>query len=165
MPKTTNIAPASETLDYQQVLARVEAFLEDTGLRDFCSNACHVHCCGNCYKLPTACRRNEGRRLMCSLYFCEDLFYVFARSEASWTHSPEQSAWIYLRRAALDQLSRLLRNDNPYFTVNSPELVKNFRLSAEIVSRATSPAAKQLVADNLLRNRDVYVQRVNRQSS
>ena len=142
-------APKPRTLNYQQVLALVEAFVVETGLRDFCSNTCHGKCCQGCYNSPNACHQNEGRRLPCSIYFCSRVSECIGKDNPAggvWL-----SAWYDLRFKALQQLDAMLRPANPYFAVNKSKLVRKFRLPETLVLAATSDAGKQLVKERLPR--------------
>lgn len=60
-------------LNYAQTLELVEAFMKRTYIRYYCENICRGDCCGECYTRPTACHKNEGRRLACSMYLCMDI--------------------------------------------------------------------------------------------
>lgn len=62
-----------KTLNYNQTLNTVEAFMDTSGIRDYCSNICKGHCCNKCYTTKWACHLNEGRRLACSIYMCDTL--------------------------------------------------------------------------------------------
>jgi len=58
------------TLDYHQTLDMVEAFMEASGIRAYCTNICKGRCCENCYTSKNACHKHEGRRISCSAYIC-----------------------------------------------------------------------------------------------
>ena len=67
---------------YKETLDRVEMFMNDSGIRDFCSKICRGMCCMNCYESENACHKNEGRRLACSLFICDSLKYIlFSKKE------------------------------------------------------------------------------------
>jgi hypothetical protein len=57
-------------LNYAQTLDKVEAFMEASGIRAFCTNMCKGDCCSGCYESKEACHKHEGRRMSCSVYLC-----------------------------------------------------------------------------------------------
>jgi len=60
-------------MDYEEALNKVEYFMNKSGIRDFCTDTCQGFCCGSCYTSKNACYRNEGRRLSCSVFLCQNL--------------------------------------------------------------------------------------------
>jgi len=76
-------------MNYAQTLDMVEAFMEASGIRAFCTNMCKGDCCSGCYETKQACHRHEGRRMSCSIYLCyfkttgvgDDLMFPFKSAE------------------------------------------------------------------------------------
>lgn len=60
-------------LTYNEALSKIENFMISTGIRKFCSDSCKGKCCLGCYDSEKSCVKNEGRRLSCSIWVCNEM--------------------------------------------------------------------------------------------
>ncbi|MCX6743037.1 MAG: hypothetical protein NT116_02255 [Candidatus Parcubacteria bacterium] len=118
--------------NYQETLDKIEKFMNDSGIRDFCSEQCHGKCCSGCYeKNPDACHRNEGRRLACSAFICSSLrVLIFSPNEAElWDHIcmniNHQHAEADLKHA----------HKSLYHTPYPAEAKKNYRVKKTVLAK------------------------------
>ncbi len=58
------------TLNYTQTMEIIEAFMNASDIRKYCTDICKGQCCGECYTSENACHKHEGRRISCSAYVC-----------------------------------------------------------------------------------------------
>lgn len=66
----TTTATARTILSYQEALERIEAFMVDSGIRQFCSEVCHGECCRE-----IACQQKiqpgeQCRKINCVAFVC-----------------------------------------------------------------------------------------------
>jgi len=61
-----------KTYTYKEAISIVEKFMIESGIRWYCSKYCNGKCCKGCYTSDNACHKNEGRRLSCSIYTCNN---------------------------------------------------------------------------------------------
>ena len=54
-------------MKYEEALETIEKFNTDSGLRDFCTDACKGSCCWEC---TDHCFKRGERRIVCSTFFC-----------------------------------------------------------------------------------------------
>lgn len=65
-------------IGHKQTMKAIEDFMEDSGIREICSNICHGSCCGrDCFTSDKACHKNEGRRVACSIFLCGKITRIF----------------------------------------------------------------------------------------
>lgn len=111
---------------YPEALEQIEKFMEDSRIRDICSNYCFGHCCMGCYESKEACRSNEGRRLSCSFFICgilKDLFF----------NGDEREIYQKVSNIIRERMSEALGGSrkNPCFTVNDKVVRDAFRIDRE----------------------------------
>jgi hypothetical protein len=64
-------------LNYEETVDLIDKFMKDSGIRTFCEHYCKGACCGTeCFNSKNACHKNEGRRLACSFYLCQEVAYL-----------------------------------------------------------------------------------------
>jgi len=70
-------------LTYEHTLNIVDKFMIDSGIRDFCTNACGSRCCTGCKdNNPLRCTKLGERRLSCTTYLCHSLvIHAFTSKE------------------------------------------------------------------------------------
>jgi len=108
-------------LNYQESLEIIENFMEESRIREYCTDICKGECCGECYNSENACHRNEGRRLGCSIFLCNPIKRLL------------------LKRGTRQLYNRTLQKieeeicgvENMYFNVNTQKMKDNFSINKD----------------------------------
>lgn len=138
MAKTTSVP-----LTYDQVLARAEQIMADSGIRQFCHNICKGFCCydhyyGDCRKSKNACHLNEDRRLACSLYSCGPLLklikHILMPGDASW--DVRVTMFMFMWGCCTHQITEAGMKQNPHFFPVPQKVRKKFSLKQSDANRA-----------------------------
>jgi hypothetical protein len=110
-------------LTHDETLELVEEFMRKSGIRRYCSDFCRGHCCGKCYNSDNACRKNEGRRLACSIYLCYDIVKPTFPPKAAELRAD-------LRYEINQALRRASKQEYPevYFKPYSKAVIERFKL-------------------------------------
>lgn len=110
------------TYIYKETVEIVEEFMKETRIREYCTQVCKGYCCHTCYGSKNACRKNEGRRLACSIFVC-----IALRN----TIFPEKRDRLIYNKANRDILTELDRHTtgNPYFVPYQENVIRDFRIS------------------------------------
>ncbi len=56
--------------NYTETLELIEELMQNTGIREYCTDMCKGACCQGCHDSENACYKHEGRRLGCSTFLC-----------------------------------------------------------------------------------------------
>ena len=100
-------------ISYKRAMEIVEKFMEETGIRDFCTNYCRGWCCNEagdengCYEGKNSCAK-IGRKLECSMFICNQLRDVINGASAKRDKDGRVISDIFgdLRREIINKIHR-----------------------------------------------------------
>ncbi len=118
-----------KTLNYDQTMDIVEAFMDASGIRDYCSDICKGRCCDKCYTTERACHLNEGRRLACSIFMCNPLTKNIREAKREITDAIRYVSGNY---------------DNIYYYIPPKNLFTDLRVSAKIIKLLSPEHAEEV---------------------
>lgn len=125
-------------ISYEKALHRIEKFMGDSGIRDFCSNHCYGACCTECYTSTAACHKNESRRLACSFFIC------FALRELLF-NDYEQETYQKVSNIIIEEMRKVVGGHrNVYFTVNDKVIRDAFKVDIKILSMLNKLSVKKI---------------------
>jgi hypothetical protein len=117
---------------YGEALNKIENFMIDSGIRKFCSEVCKGRCCLGCYESEKSCVKNEGRRLSCSIWVCNEMLNLI--------FSERDKLRITILRDKITEDLQYWMNalsyhrKNVYFNPHSEYVMKNFRINKKFVN-------------------------------
>ena len=115
---------------YQETLEIIEKFMIDTRIREYCESICKGVCCGDCYDSDHACSKNEGRRLPCSFFVCEQLRNRF--------DTAIRNQWRAAAVAVERRVESHMDMKSCYFNVNTPKVQRAFRVQKSLIDDLVS---------------------------
>ena len=131
------------SISYKDSLDIIEKFMEESGLRNYCTYICKGKCCGICYTSKNACHKNEGRRISCSIFMCNQLNYLLNRcaDDISIVNKDEfHKNYIYLfgklRGYIYSHIEKTLQayvGYNVYFKPHTKELIETIKFSKQLL--------------------------------
>lgn len=111
-----------KSLTYNQTLQIIDRFMEDSGIRKFCTNVCQGKCCKTCSQdSPECCMVTGDTRLSCSIYICNSLAKtIFSRREYKIFYKIQETILLitYKHRQKEKSLQAM------YYYLPSPEIKK-----------------------------------------
>jgi hypothetical protein len=135
---------------YEELLAVVEKFMIDSGIREYCTEKCQGHCCQECReRRPETCFNTDGRRLACSVFLCSEMDYLLWQFDGYGDFQMFCSDVIrYLSNLyyfyRLDQ-----EGNNPFFYPPCNAVITSFRWSRYSVERILSPQLAEKIKSAL----------------
>lgn len=112
--------------NYDESLKLVEQFMIETGIRKFCSKYCKGKCCFDCYDSDNSCIKNEGRRLSCSIWVCNELLDLVFNSR--------DRMRILIVKDKIELMLKNQINSNIYFTPHVKKVKRNFLIDKKILN-------------------------------
>jgi len=141
-----------KSLTYEEALNKIESFMIESGIRDFCTEECQGYCCQKCFMSRKACHRNEKRRLSCSFYLCynlRDLVFTAA----------EQRVYEKANMAIKIKLTELMEYGslgNIYFDVHDENIKEQFSIDKPVLN-GLSRINKKAVRSRVLAMRNMHI--------
>jgi hypothetical protein len=144
-------------LSHDELLTKVENFMETTYIRKYCTNVCMGDCCHNCYTTNNvACHKKEKRRLACSVFLCFDIKKrIFNKKQKNDWYQFETMVMENIRSARKGNL-----NGSPYFQPLPKYVVKAFKIRvtvwAVLIASMNIEQIKRRVNELIIRKRQVH---------
>jgi len=131
------------SISYKDSLDIIEKFMEESGLRNYCTYICKGKCCQGCYTSKNSCYKNEGRRISCSIFICEQLNYFLTRcADDLYIVNKDESYknYIYLFGklrgfiySHIDQTLYAYMGYSIYFKPHTKELIETIKFSKQLL--------------------------------
>lgn len=112
--------------NYDESLKLVEQFMMESGIRNFCGKYCKGKCCFDCYDSDNSCIKNEGRRLSCSIWVCNELLDLVFNSR--------DRMRILIVKDKIELMLKNQINSNIYFTPHVKKVKRNFLIDKKILN-------------------------------
>lgn len=113
------------TYTYKETMKIVERFMENTYIRQFCTDYCKGRCCSsNCEK---RCTKTKRRRISCSIFVCSELLPLVFPEQ--W----DRNIFFAVESKILFALNNVEHYDNEYFVPHSQQVRAKFKVSRKVL--------------------------------